>query len=215
MEHQTSLDLVVIASTLGIFAAVVVSPGPNFALISRLALQGHRTAANGAVAGFVAGSAVYALLAMVGLSAILSQVGWLARGVQIAGGLYLVYLGLNAWWSTRGTRTGVKEDTRNELPQPGFRNGLKLGLIIELSNPKGIAFFVGLYAAAVPLDASIGTKASIFVGGALIQLAWYAVVVSVLSGTRFCAFYERGRKWIERTIGSALVFFGLRLIVSD
>ena len=53
MEHQTSLDLVVIASTLGIFAAVVVSPGPNFALISRLALQGHRTAANGAVAGFV------------------------------------------------------------------------------------------------------------------------------------------------------------------
>ncbi len=46
-----SIDYAVVTYTLGIYAAIVVSPGPNFALVSRLALQGRKTACWGAICG--------------------------------------------------------------------------------------------------------------------------------------------------------------------
>ena len=43
------LDVEVVLYTLGIYTAIVVSPGSNFALISRMALQVRDHAARGAI----------------------------------------------------------------------------------------------------------------------------------------------------------------------
>jgi threonine/homoserine/homoserine lactone efflux protein len=90
-------ELITIATALGLYAAVVVSPGPNFALVSRLAVSGARPAAAGAILGLAFAAALYAILTMTGLGLLLTRVGWLASAIQIAGGCYLVYLGIMAW----------------------------------------------------------------------------------------------------------------------
>ncbi|THD64864.1 MAG: hypothetical protein E7813_16305 [Bradyrhizobium sp.] len=65
--------------------------------------------------------------------------GWLASCVQIIGGCYLVYLGLSAWLdSGRTIAQGKLVGPRN-----GWY-GLRTGFLVDPSNPKGIAFFVGL-----------------------------------------------------------------------
>jgi threonine/homoserine/homoserine lactone efflux protein len=45
-------DFVVILTTLTLYFVVVVSPGPNFAFVSRLAISGSRKGAFGASVGF-------------------------------------------------------------------------------------------------------------------------------------------------------------------
>lgn len=109
-------DLSVVLTVLALYAAIVVSPGPNFALISRLALRGEKHAAWGATLGLALAATLYGVLAMVGLSALLQQLGWLTRTVQIAGGLYLAWLGIQAWRHAGGM-TGASGRTDGHWTQ--------------------------------------------------------------------------------------------------
>ncbi|WP_299549383.1 LysE family transporter [uncultured Tateyamaria sp.] len=104
MELLGQVDLTVVLYVAGVYAAIVVSPGPGFVLVSRLALRGEGKVCNGVIAGLATAATFYAFLAMIGLAALLNQLGWLAIAVQIAGGLYLIHLGLTSWRSSQNSR---------------------------------------------------------------------------------------------------------------
>lgn len=89
MPALSDIDFFVVTYTLGIFAAIVISPGTNFALVSRMVLQGRNQAAIYATIGSILATSFYAILTMVGVAAVLNQIAWLVRAVQICGGLYL------------------------------------------------------------------------------------------------------------------------------
>lgn len=197
-----------IAVALGLYAAVVVSPGPNFALVSRLAIAGHRSSAVGATFGLAIAATLYAILTMTGLALVLTRIGWLASLIQIAGGCYLVYLGVKAWLASAPAAS-----TQDRVAAPsGPLRGMRMGLIVNLSNPKGIAFFIGLYAVAVPPETAGWAKLAILTGGFSLEVIWYGLVTVLLSTRPAQAAYNRFGFWIERAIGTVLAAFGLRLI---
>ncbi|WP_265517432.1 LysE family translocator [Nitratireductor luteus] len=203
-----SQDLLIVATTLGLYAAVVVSPGPNFTLISSLAISGGRSSAVGATFGLAVAATFYAVLTMTGLALVLTQVGWLASLIQISGGCYLVYLGVMTWLTTKPATSAQ----RSGSAPSGTLRGLRMGIIVNLSNPKGIACFIGLYAVAVPPETALWVKFTILVGGFLLEIVWYGLVIVLLSTRPARAAYDRFGHWIERVIGTALAAFGLRLI---
>lgn len=203
-----SQELLTIATALALYAAVVVSPGPNFALITRLAVSGARPAAFGATFGLAIAATFYAVLTMTGLALVLTRVGWLASLVQIAGGCYLVYLGLMAWLSAKPAATAPQP----YAPSGSVLRGLRTGILINLSNPKGIAFFIGLYAVAIPPGTALWAKLAILGGGFVLEILWYGIVTVLLSSRPARAAYDRFGRWIERAIGTLLAAFGLRLI---
>ncbi|AWB08427.1 threonine transporter (plasmid) [Azospirillum humicireducens] len=201
-------ELFVIATALGLYTAVVVSPGPNFALISRLAISGARPAALGATLGFAVASFVYAVLTMTGLALVLTRIGWFASLVQIVGGCYLVYLGVMAWFASRPAAAAQQ----GAVASVGAWRGMRMGAVVNLANPKGITFFIGLYAVAIPPETALWAKLVILGGGFAVELVWYGAVIFLLSSRPARAAFERFGQWIERAIGSVLAAFGLRLI---
>lgn len=201
-------DLAIVFTTLCLYAAVVISPGPNFALISRLAIAGARSSAFGATVGLAIAASFYAVLSMTGLALVLTRVSWLAGLIQIAGGCYLIYLGLMAWLS-RGTETITSQQ---DGVSGSAARGLRMGILVNLSNPKGIAFFIGLYAVAVPPETALWAKMTIVLGGFALEIVWYSLVTVLLSGRTARGAYERFGRWIERSIGTLLAASGLRLI---
>lgn len=203
-----SQELTTIYTALVIYAAVVLSPGPNFTLITRLAASGARPAALAATLGFSLGATVYAVLSMTGLALIITRVGWLVTFVQIAGGCYLIYLGLSAWFS----QTAKAFDGAGSPRITSAARGFRMGLIVELSNPKGIVFFVSFFAVAVPMNTNLGAKAVILAGILVLEIIWYGAVAFLLSTQPVRAVYDRFAIWIERAIGMLLAGFGLRLI---
>ena len=208
-----ALDLSVIALVMALYVAAIITPGPSFLFMSRLSLQGRRVEGAGATVGIAFATTVYALMAMTGLAVLLDQARWLARGVQIFGGLYLIYLGIQAWRSssdgpdTLAAKLNLGHDRRD------FWSGFRLGALVAWSNPKSVLFFVSLYAAAIPIDASVATKGAILAGGTSLELLWNTMVVVVLSGQRASRVYRRATKGIERVIGTVLAYFGARLIL--
>ncbi|MCO5734293.1 LysE family translocator [Rhizobium sp. SSA_523] len=201
-------EIMIILTTLGLYAMAVVSPGPNFALISRLALAGSRQAAVGATIGLALSATFYAILTIAGLSALLTRIGWLSGLVQIAGGCYLVYLGFKTWLEAKPRQSGERSfPTKNTAGR-----GLRMGIIVNLSNPKVVTFFLSLYAVTMPADAQLGTKLAVLFGGFLLEIAWYGLVIVLLSTPPARAAYDRAGHWIERAVGTALTVFGLKLI---
>lgn len=204
-----SSELATIVTALTMYALAVLSPGPAFALVTRLAASGERRTALGATLGFSLGAMFYAILSMTGLALIITSVAGLASLIQIAGGCYLIYLGLSAWHN----RSAAKPDgTRFSKNPPSATRGLRMGLLVELSNPKGIAFFISFFAVAIPADTALWAKAVILAGGFSLEIIWYGIAAFLLSTQPVRIKYERCSIWIDRTIGTFLAVFGIRLI---
>jgi len=200
-------DLLAVYTTLGLYAAAVISPGPNFAFISRLAIAAPRPVSFAACLGIAIAATFYAMLTMSGLALIIEKIAWLATSVQIAGGSYLIYLGVSAWLSTVKADRATASDPRRQAG-----SGLRSGILASLSNPKSIAFFLSLYALAVPVGTALWAKATILAGGFTLELAWYSAVATLLSRGPARAFYDKFARWIERALGTVLAGFGFGLI---
>lgn len=196
----------VITSVLVLYAAAVVSPGANFALVCRLAMSGQRRAAIVAAFGVAAASTIYATLTMSGLGVAL-RAPWVALGLQLAGGAYLIYLGGRAWMAP-ATPSAIADPVANSAT-----DGLVSGLLVNLSNPKTIAVFISLYAAAVPEDTPSWARVVIVVSGLGVELSWYGMLALALSRPRAQAIYRRHLFWLERAVGLVFLGFGALLIV--
>lgn len=199
----------IIFGTTLIWLAVVVSPGPNFLVVSRLALSRSRRSAIGATFGITIGSLIYAALTMFGLSVVMLRFAWLGDTIRVAGGAYLVWLGVQAW------------RTRPESPQPAaagtgqggpsMLHGLRVGFLTETTNPKGIAFFLGLFATAVPAATPLWAKLAVLSAGGVIEVAWYTAVSFALSSGPMRAGYQRVRQTVDRVLGTLLIALGLKV----
>ena len=199
---------IIIGATL-IWLAAVVSPGPNFLIVSRLALSRSRLSAIGATFGITIGSLIYAALTMFGLSVLILQFAWLGDTIRIVGGAYLVWLGIQAWraqpYDLQPAEAGTGQGG------PSLLHGLRVGFLTEITNPKGIAFFLGLFAAAVPAATPLWAKLAILSAGGVIEVAWYTAVSFALSSGPMRAGYQRVRRTVDRVLGTLLIALGLKV----
>lgn len=195
-----------------IWFLAVVSPGPNFLIVSQLSVARSRAAGMGATVGVSTGALTYASLTLFGLSIVLDQMAWLHDPIRIAGGAYLIYLGIKSWLGAR--KPPPTRDFTDAAPGH-FAHGLHVGLLTQFTNPKSIAFCVGLFAAAVPPSTPLWAKLAILAAGAVIEFGWYTLVTTVLSSGRSRAFYLRAKMAIDRTVGGLLVLLGARLLLEE
>ena len=201
-----------LAGLLAIWMLAVVSPGPAFLVLSQLAAARSRAAALGAALGIAAGAIVFAALTLWGLGVLITQIAWLGTALRIAGAVYLVYLGLSMFNAAAG------EPVEEAVPVPPGRDalaGLRIGLLTALTNPKAIAFFLSLFAVALPPHLTAGDKVLLLACGFTIELGWYVLVAFALSSGALRRLYRQAREPIDRVLGAALLLLGVRLGAAD
>src|SRR5262249_46217098 len=131
-EHAMSATTILF----GILGALLIgaaSPGPSFVLVSRIAISASRIDGLAAALGMGLGGAVFGALALVGLSALMMQVEWLYIALKLAGGVYLVHLGVRIW---RGATAPVAIEAAVAIERRSLRRSFALGFITQISNPK-------------------------------------------------------------------------------
>jgi threonine/homoserine/homoserine lactone efflux protein len=190
---------------LGLSVLLILTPGPNQALLTSRVLSGGKGAGFAVVRGFTTGMALHVVAAMVGLSALLASSSQVFGWVKLLGGAYLVFLGVAA---IARTRRPAPVESKPRLGGSPYRDGL---LSMAL-NPKAAVFFV----AVVPQFVEPGPGASarvallLVVYGMLTLVFWVGFVLLL---TRAREFVRRPavRRWMERVTGCALVGLGARL----
>lgn len=206
MEHLTDILLVQ-----AIFLAAVMTPGPDFVVISTTALNRGRWPGLATAAGTTLGMSVWVVAAMTGITFVFEHLFVLATLLRIAGGLYLLFLGAQL----------IRRSFRRAGPQAmvvavrgGGLRAFRRGLLVNLGNPKALVLFTSLAA----LLTNPGTPIWVLMvsGGGIIAatLVWYVVVVLALTHSRIHARYQDFRHWLDRLAGTVLAFFGIRLIAT-
>src|ERR1700752_2318329 len=90
---------------------------------------------------------VFAGLALAGLQALLMQVSWLYLILKVAGGAYLIYLGIRIW---RGARTPLATSNGEQPAAGGWRKSFAIGFATQISNPKTAIWYASIFAAFLP-----------------------------------------------------------------
>ena len=179
----------------------VISPGPDMALVVRIALLEGRQAATQAAAGIALGICCHVLFALSGLALLLSWFPDLLWWLQALGGAYLMWLG---WQGLRAPPSGL-------LPSPqGPRQSeatFRAGLLTNLLNAKATLFFASLFSL---LTLRQTPESALWLYGAWMvfaTFAWFALL-SLVVGHHSVREQLQG---ISTHIGrlTAVVLFGL------
>jgi threonine/homoserine/homoserine lactone efflux protein len=188
---------------IGVAAVVIVTPGQDTALTIRNTLAGGRGAGCRTAVGVVAGQAVWALAASLGVAALVvaSEPAFVA--LKLAGAAYLVFLGGQALLAA--ARGRPHEDGGHGTA--GGRE-LRQGLLSNLANPKMAVFFTSLlpqFGETFPALLGLGL---LFCA---MTLAWLCAYAGVVARAGDALRRPRVRRTLDALTGGVLVALGARL----
>lgn len=196
----------------GVSIALIVSPGPDIALVTRNSVQAGRRAGLVTSLGTSTGLAVHGIAAVLGVSAILATSPTAFAVVKFAGAAYLTYLGARTLWSlVRERDTGAGPAVLSERLSP-----FPQGVLTNVLNPKVAVFFITFLPQFVaPGDSAALKTLSLALAFVAMALTWLLVYVSLLHTLGGWLERPRVRRTIETVMGCALVLLGLRLAVTQ
>ncbi|MDP9320866.1 MAG: LysE family translocator [Chloroflexota bacterium] len=191
---------------LAVSTLLIVTPGPDTALVVRNALRSGPRAASLTALGVAAGSAVWAFASILGLAVILEASVVVFTLLKLAGA-YLCYLGLRSLLG-RGAAHVTPAGTSH-------RAAFAQGALNNLLNPKAAVIFVAVMPQFIESGDPPARFALMLAGYEAIMLAWlnlYAIVVGRVGRTAAAA---RVRRVFDRAVGVVLIALGLRLVFEE
>ncbi len=156
-------------------AVVLIVPGPTVLTVVSYSVAQGRRASLPVVAGVALGDATAVTVSILGLGALLATSAAVFTAANLAGGLYLLYLGI------RLLRAGVTltEVTARTAPDSRRRLLFNTWLVTAL-NPKSIIFFVAFLPQFVNRGGDVAEQ--------LLLLALTFVVMAAMNATMYSTF---------------------------
>ena len=196
-----------IALYAGALAVLFLTPGPVWVGLIARSLSGGFHAAWPLALGVVIGDVLWSLLAIFGITWILSLYGgilavlkWVAAGVFILMGIAVI----------RSADKTIGADSN--LTRPGMWAGFVAGLAVILGNPKAILFYLGVLPGFFDLARLTTADAIVIVG--------ISVLVPFAGNLLLAGFVDRGRALLTTpralrrlNIGSGALLIGVGLIL--
>ncbi|ANS42263.1 LysE family transporter [Serratia inhibens] len=189
----------------------VISPGPDFAMVSRNSLLLSRRAGVLTACGIGAGVLIHVSYTLVGVGVLIQQSLWLFTLLKAIGAAYLIYLGISML--RHAGAAAAASSHANPAATSDFA-ALKIGFLTNVLNPKTTIFIVSLFMQVVnpqtPLSVQIGY--GLFI--AVAHVLWFAAVALLFSAPGVNTRLLRLRKGIDRAFGGLLIAFGALLAVA-
>lgn len=187
--------------------AALLSPGANVLLVSQLAASDRGRSAVFASLGVTVGALVWATFAVLGVHAVFRALPQLRLGLQILGGVYLLYVASRLWRS-RGPELG------RSAPTVSNYTAFRLGLLTNITNPKSALFFGSVFAASFPAAPGVLLQVSAVLMIVVNALCWHTLLAYLFSRPRVRAGYARSRSTANRVAFVLLGALGAGLLVS-
>ena len=200
-----SLELLVALFVVDFVA--VISPGPNFLLVTATSVREGRPHGLLTVFGIVTANAVWVVGALVGLSLLFELVPFAYSALKIAGGVYLIYLGAQYWREPAGASVGTRA-TRSQ------RSAFVRGMLTGITNPKSLVYFGSIFTVFLAPGSPAWVRAAA-IGIVLFDtVLWYGTVALLFSRAAVYRAYARVRRPLDRVAGTVMAAFGARIALA-
>lgn len=212
MVLMTAVTLLAFA---GLCLLLSVTPGPDTFLVLRISLQ-SAGAGLAAAFGSALASMVWAALVGVGLAAVLEDSAEVFRWLKIAGGLYLLYLGISSLIRARGRTTTTTTAGHPPRRSHSRRAGFGAGALSTLLNPKVGLFYLAVVPQFIPHGGN--TLDTALVLGAIESIIGFLYLAAVaIAAAKAMAWLQRPRvsRWLERGSSGIIAALGLGVLASS
>ncbi|WP_226551437.1 LysE family translocator [Celeribacter naphthalenivorans] len=196
---------------LGLYAFALLilflTPGPVWLAMLARALSGGFNAAWPLALGVVIGDVLWSLLAILGVSWIVSEfdgfltvLRWVAVGMFLLMGALLI----------RNADKQIAADSR--LTRPGMWAGFVAGLVVILGNPKAILFYMGFLPGFFDLSSlTVSDVVAICAISAVIPLVGNLILGASVGAVRKIMTSPKALRRMNISAGSLLIFVALIL----
>ncbi|MDD0975109.1 LysE family translocator [Pseudomonas fontis] len=181
----------------------VISPGPDFAMVTRNSYAYGRRSGLLAALGIACGVQVHVLYTVLGVALVISQSPLLFMAMKVLGAGYLVYLGYQSLTNT-AVLSLEGDGARSPSPLAAFRSGF----LTNALNPKTMLFVVSAYTQVVQAGSTLATD---FAYGFFMSFAhwlWFSLVAVFFSSAALRRKMLARQRVLDRVIGVALIGLG-------
>lgn len=210
---------------------MIISPGPDFAMITRTSLGIGRQAGIGAAFGIALANLTHVLFNIFGLSVIIANSITLFTVLKVLGALYLIYIGVKGLGVKKNkivlnkanealalpgdmeSKIGLQEGHQKSQPK-FFKHGLTTGFLTCMLNPKAALFFLSFFSVILSPETPFIIQTLYGTWISVLALAWFIMVAIFFTHSTMSRILSGCKHWIERIAGGALVVLGARLLLT-
>ncbi len=191
---------------------VTISPGPDNMMVLSMGISKGRRQGIAFGLGCALGCLSHTLLAVVGVSALIAASPTAFAALRIVGGLYLVWLGLNALRSRGGAGPGAVQ-----VPDEPLGRLFMKGMLANAINPKVVLFFLAFLPQFVlPAQGQADWQVAALGLTFTAQAALLFGLLGFFSGAvgQWLKARPGAGAWLDRLAGAVFVALGLRLVLA-
>lgn len=189
---------------------ITAAPGPDNLMVLGIGISKGRRAGMVFGLGCALGCLSHTLLAVVGVSALIAASPAAFTLLKTCGGLYLLWLGINALRSRGATRVGGIEAGEQPLPRLFLK-----GVVANAINPKVVLFFLSFLPQFVIAEHGHVALQTVQLGLIFtLQAAVLFAALGYFSGSIGQWLQRRpgAPLWLDRIAGTIFIGLGLKLI---
>ncbi|MGZ9898036.1 LysE family translocator [Shewanella gaetbuli] len=220
------MDFTLLSGLAVIHIIALISPGPDFAIIIKMATQQKRPVATACALGISVAILIHTLLSLLGISLMIRQSELAYTFVQCIGISYLAWMGFQA---LKSALKQVKNKPINESLAPvntkeplntspaqtaviSTFKGFKVGLFTNLLNPKALVFFITLFTVLITPEVNLATKTAATTLLFILSLAWFSLLAVFLSKANIQSKLLSISHIIDGLVG--IIFIGVALTIA-
>lgn len=186
----------------------VISPGPDFAMVTRNSYSFGRY--NGLIAalGIACGVQIHVFYTVFGIAVIITHSPILFMAMKVLGAGYLIYLGVKSLTNAGSLAIGNAGGSA-----PTAWKAFRTGFFTNALNPKTMLFVVATYSQVVQAESSLTANFAYGVFMSLSHLVWFSLVAIFFSAEALRKRILKKQHIVDRVIGTALIGLGASLVL--
>lgn len=190
----------------------VVSPGPDFAIITRNSLIYSRKTAMWTAIGLGCGMLLHTTYSLLGIGLVISKSILLFNVIKWIGALYLIYIG----WKSLTAKPSANPVSLAQEKQIdiGIVQAFRHGFLCNALNPKATLFVLALFTQVIDPATPLMIQAGYGLYMGVATFTWFAFVASVFSLSPVKRFFAKVQTSVERIMGAVLIALGIKVALS-
>lgn len=195
---------------LSVYTLAIITPGPNFILVSTSALTESRRYGLATSLGIATGSFLFSLAGIFGLLLLVSSWSPMEIALRFCGGGYLLWIG---GLMLRNANKEVPAASASLRDNRTCTDAYRRGLLTNLTNPKAWAFYLSLFTLIATPDFSLSGKLFLAFSMFIISFFWYGTVAFLMTSPAAKIFTGRVQQFVQGGLGMLLIVFAVRILL--
>jgi len=203
MEYLSLFGMILVIHLLA-----VMSPGPDFVMVLKNALQYDKKTAIYTSLGISMGIAVHILYSVGGVAYLLQHNTKVFAIVKIMGAIYIMYIG---WKTLRTPLKKIDITTAKSLQKLSPKAAFKIGFLTNVLNPKASLFFLSLFSLVIPQNTPFWTLIVISLMLIGVTFLWFTLVSYIFTSKTTVTIYEQYEPVLLKVFGIVLILLGIAI----